>query len=75
MSLSDGAGMLISSVLRLMLDHSYLQSEAGDDEVLLLTLDQEMIQLGEEKVGLPAHYMLLFMDHYKITFLRCFSLK
>ncbi|TSL47562.1 Glycoprotein integral membrane protein 1 [Bagarius yarrelli] len=51
-SLSDGAGTLISSVLRLMLDHSYLQSEAGD-EVLLLTLGQEMIQLGEEKVWQP----------------------
>lgn len=48
-SLSDGAGTPIGSVLRLMLDHSYLQSDAGD-EVLLLTLGQEMIQLGEEKV-------------------------
>ncbi|XP_062857907.1 glycoprotein integral membrane protein 1 [Trichomycterus rosablanca] len=51
-SLSDGADMFISSVLRLMLDHSYMQNDAGD-EVLLLTLGQEMIQLGEEKVWQP----------------------
>ncbi|KAI4904362.1 hypothetical protein NFI96_028920 [Prochilodus magdalenae] len=46
---SDGAGELVSSVLRLMLDQSYMQSDAGE-EVLLLTLGQEMIQLGDENV-------------------------
>lgn len=51
-SSSDDAGAFISSVLRLMLDHTYLQNDAGE-EVLLLTLGQEMIQLGEEKVWQP----------------------
>lgn len=49
---SDGAGELVNSVLRLMLDQSYMQSDAGDD-VLLLTLGQEMIQLGQENVWQP----------------------
>ncbi|XP_060738842.1 glycoprotein integral membrane protein 1 isoform X3 [Tachysurus vachellii] len=68
-SLSDGAGTLISSVLRLMLDHSYLQSEAGD-EVLLLTLGQEMIQLGEEQVWQPDVWevkMLLNQTSEEVT--------
>ncbi|KAF5899324.1 glycoprotein integral membrane protein 1-like, partial [Clarias magur] len=68
-SLSDDAGMLISSVLRLMLDHSYMQSEAGD-EVLLLTLGQEMIQLGEEKVWQPDVWevkMLLNQTSSEVT--------
>ncbi|KAK3506898.1 hypothetical protein QTP70_031035 [Hemibagrus guttatus] len=68
-SLSDGAGVLISSLLRLMLDHSYVQSDAGD-EVLLLTLGQEMIQLGEEKVWQPDVWevkMLLNQTSEEVT--------
>ncbi|XP_076872531.1 glycoprotein integral membrane protein 1 [Brachyhypopomus gauderio] len=50
---SEEAGVLVSSVLRLMLDQSYLQSDVGE-EALLLTLGQEMIQLGQEKVWQPV---------------------
>ncbi|XP_060769931.1 glycoprotein integral membrane protein 1 [Neoarius graeffei] len=69
-SLSDGAGMALSSVLRLMLDHSYLQSETGDEVLLLLTLGQEMIQLGEEKVWQPDVWevkMLLNQTSEEVT--------
>ncbi|KAG9282410.1 glycoprotein integral membrane protein 1 [Astyanax mexicanus] len=66
---SDGAGELVSSVLRLMLDQSYMQSDAGDD-VLLLTLGQEMIQLGQENVWQPDVWemkMLLNQNSEEVT--------
>ncbi|XP_072534524.1 glycoprotein integral membrane protein 1 isoform X2 [Salminus brasiliensis] len=66
---SDGAGDLVSSVLRLMLEQSYMQSEAGED-VLLLTLGQEMIQLGQENVWQPDVWemkMLLNQNSEEVT--------
>ncbi|XP_066533193.1 glycoprotein integral membrane protein 1 isoform X2 [Hoplias malabaricus] len=66
---SDEDGELVDSVLRLMLDQSFMQSEAGE-EVLLLTLGQEMIQLGEEKVWQPDVWemkMLLNQNSEEVT--------
>ncbi|KAK1805571.1 hypothetical protein P4O66_019844 [Electrophorus voltai] len=66
---SEEAGVLVSSVLRLMLDQSYLQSDLGE-EALLLTLAQEMIQLGQERVWQPDVWevkMLLNQNSEEIT--------
>ncbi|XP_051500694.1 glycoprotein integral membrane protein 1-like [Myxocyprinus asiaticus] len=46
------AGGLVSSELRLMLNQSYIQSNAGE-KVVLLILSQEIIQLADEKVQQP----------------------
>lgn len=40
---------LVSSELRLMINQSYVQNDAGE-QVLLLLLSQEIIQLADEKV-------------------------
>ncbi|XP_016427492.1 glycoprotein integral membrane protein 1-like isoform X2 [Sinocyclocheilus rhinocerous] len=48
-NLADG---LVSSELRLMVNQSYVQSEAGE-QLLLLVLSQEIIQLADEKVQQP----------------------
>lgn len=40
---------LVSSELRLMVNQSYVQNDAGE-QVLLLLLSQEIIQLADEKV-------------------------
>ncbi len=45
-NLADG---LVSSELRLMVNQSYIQSDAGE-QLLLLVLTQEIIQLADEKV-------------------------
>lgn len=45
-NLADG---LVSSELRLMINQSYVQNDAGE-QVLLLLLSQEIIQLADEKV-------------------------
>ncbi|KAL7872406.1 hypothetical protein SRHO_G00073890 [Serrasalmus rhombeus] len=68
-TLSDGAGELVSSVMRLMLDQSEMQSDAGE-EVLLLTLGQEIIQLGQENVWQPDVWemkMLLNQNSEEVT--------
>lgn len=48
-SSSDLADGLVSSELRLMVNQSYVQSDAGE-QLLLLVLSQEIIQLADEKV-------------------------
>lgn len=48
-NLADG---LVSSELRLMVNQSYVQSDAGE-QLLLLVLTQEIIQLANEKVQQP----------------------
>uniref|UniRef100_A0A8C1W821 Glycoprotein integral membrane 1 n=1 Tax=Cyprinus carpio TaxID=7962 RepID=A0A8C1W821_CYPCA len=51
-SSSDLADGLVSSELRLMVNQSYVQSDAGE-QLLLLVLSQEIIQLADEKVQQP----------------------
>ncbi|XP_059354760.1 glycoprotein integral membrane protein 1-like [Carassius carassius] len=51
-NLADG---LVSSELRLMGNQSYVQSDAGE-QLLLLILSQEIIQLADEKVQQPDAY-------------------
>ncbi|XP_051954847.1 glycoprotein integral membrane protein 1-like [Xyrauchen texanus] len=46
------AGVLVSSELRLMLNQSFIQSDEGE-QVVLLFLSQEIIQLADEKVQQP----------------------
>lgn len=48
-SSSNPADGLVSSELRLMTNQSYVQSDAGE-QLLLLILSQEIIQLADEKV-------------------------
>ncbi|KAK2883460.1 hypothetical protein Q8A67_017097 [Cirrhinus molitorella] len=51
-SSSNPADGLVSSELRLMANQSYVQSVAGE-QLLLLVLNQEIIQLADEKVQQP----------------------
>lgn len=48
-SSGNPADGLVSSELRLMVNQSYVQNDAGE-QVLLLLLSQEIIQLADEKV-------------------------
>jgi len=49
-SSGNPAYVLVSSELRLMINQSYVQNDAGE-QVLLLLLSQEIIQLADEKVN------------------------
>ncbi|KAG1964327.1 glycoprotein integral membrane protein [Pimephales promelas] len=51
-SSGNPAYVLVSSELRLMINQSYVQNDAGE-QVLLLLLSQEIIQLADEKVQQP----------------------
>ncbi|XP_077076733.1 glycoprotein integral membrane protein 1 [Siphateles boraxobius] len=51
-SSGNPADGLVSSELRLMINQSYVQNDAGE-QVLLLLLSQEIIQLADEKVQQP----------------------
>ncbi|KAI2651946.1 Glycoprotein integral membrane protein 1 [Labeo rohita] len=51
-ALFNPADGLVSSELRLMTNQSYVQSDAGE-QLLLLILSQEIIQLADEKVQQP----------------------
>ncbi|XP_043075007.1 glycoprotein integral membrane protein 1-like [Puntigrus tetrazona] len=51
-SSSNPADGLVSSELRLMVNQSYVQSDVGD-QLLLLVLSQEIIQLADDKVQQP----------------------
>ncbi|XP_067239842.1 glycoprotein integral membrane protein 1 [Chanodichthys erythropterus] len=51
-SSDNPADGLVSSELRLMVNQSYVQNDAGE-QVLLLLLSQEIIQLADEKVQQP----------------------